>query len=146
MASGKGRGADHLTHHERLIEAPASYHIFLALRVIEAAHADAPRFGTSRRPRQDAVRLDQEPTLAFQKASIEAYTPKGAGPGRLANLFYGLFGPHGPLPPHLTDRETAHDSVGDQSPIRPSACQRYVFRPPVGATTDHHQKTSQYAR
>lgn len=104
MAAGPGRRADDLTHYQRLSEAPDSYHIFLALRVLEAAFADAPRLGQSRRPRQDRVRLAQEPTLAYQKASISGYTPPGAAaPGRLTNLFYGLFGPHGPLPPHLTE-------------------------------------------
>ena len=104
MAAEPRRGADHLTHHERLTEAPGAYHIFLALRVLEATHADAPRLGESRRPRQDKVRLGQEPTLAYQRTTISEYAPaSGAGPGQLRNLFFGLFGPHGPLPPHLTE-------------------------------------------
>ncbi|MEM9031040.1 MAG: type VI secretion system baseplate subunit TssG [Pseudomonadota bacterium] len=104
MAAGPRRGTDHLTHHARLAEAPGSYHIFLALRVLEAVHGDSPRLGESRRPRQDKVRLGQEPTLAYQRSTISEYEPGGDnGPGRLRNLFFGLFGPHGPLPPHLTE-------------------------------------------
>jgi type VI secretion system protein ImpH len=104
MAAGPGRRTDDLTHHERLSSAPETYHIFLALRVLEAQFADGPRLGQSRRPRQDRIRLGQEPTLAYQRAAISGYTPPSEGaPGRLSNLFYGLFGPHGPLPPHLTE-------------------------------------------
>lgn len=104
MAAGQGRGAADLTHHARLTADPEAYHIFLALRVIEAQFADAPRLGESRRPRQDRVRLGQEPTLAYQKTVLSGYAPpRGEAPGRLVNLFFGLFGPHGPLPPHLTE-------------------------------------------
>ncbi len=103
MAAGPGRRTDDLTHHERLSAKPETYHIFLALRVLEAAFADAPRLGESRRPRQDKVRLAQEPTLAYQRTTLTGYEAPGAKPGRLTNLFYGLFGPHGPLPPHLTE-------------------------------------------
>lgn len=112
MATGEGPGSDHLTHYRRLIETPTSHHIFLALRVLEAQHSDAPRLGTSRRPSQDRVRLRQEPSMAFAPATIAAFRPEGAGPASLSTWFFGLFGPHGPLPSHLTEyareRKTKH--------------------------------------
>lgn len=104
MATGQGAGADHLSRLDRLAADPSRFHIFLALRLIEAQHADAPRLGAAHRPRQDRVRLGMEPSMAFARSSIHAFTPAtGARPGKLTNRFFGLFGPQGPLPPHLTE-------------------------------------------
>ena len=103
MATPDGPRADHLTHLAGLIDAPARHHIFAALRIIEAAWPDAPRMGQSRRPREDAVRLGQEPRMAFPPSTISGFRAPGAAPGRLTNLFFGMFGPHGPLPAHLTE-------------------------------------------
>lgn len=103
MATGNGPRTDHLTHFERLIENPESHHIFLALRIIEAQFEGNPRMGESRRPKEDAVRLGQEPRMAFPPTTIGAFKAPGAGPGKLTNRFFGFFGPHGPLPIHLTE-------------------------------------------
>ncbi len=104
MATGKGPGADHLTHFEDLCQSPESYHIFFALRIIEAEFADAPRMGVTKRPREDAVRLGQEAELAFPPTTIRDFKPpRGGKPGVLINRFFGFFGPHGPLPTHLTE-------------------------------------------
>jgi type VI secretion system protein ImpH len=104
MATGDGPGADYLTHFQRLIEKPESHHIFLALRIIEAQYAQSPQMGRSRRPREDAVRLGQEARMAFPPSTIRAFkAPDGSKPGELINRFFGFFGPHGPLPSHLTE-------------------------------------------
>ncbi|MGB3246758.1 MAG: type VI secretion system baseplate subunit TssG [Sulfitobacter sp.] len=103
MAAPDGKSPDHLTHIARLIKDPQSHHIFLALRILEAEYSDRPRMGQSRRPREDAVRLGQEARMAFPPSTIRAFTPPGAKPGSLINRFFGFFGPHGPLPIHLTD-------------------------------------------
>ena len=76
----------------------------LALRILEAHHADRPRLGRSRRPAQDAVRLGQDPDMAFARSTVASYGPdRRSGRMRLANLSFGLFGPNGPLPLHLTE-------------------------------------------
>lgn len=104
MASGNGAGTDHLTHLERLAAEPEKHHFFHALRVLEAAHPDAPRLGEARRPREDMVRFDQEAELSFAPSTIAAFTPQTSkGPARLTNRFFGLFGTQGPLPLHLTE-------------------------------------------
>lgn len=104
MATGKGPGPDHLSHFERLTAEPEKHHVFQALRVIEATFPEAPRLGESRRPRQDRVRLGQRPELSFPTSTIAEFTPpKGDQPGRLTNRFFGLFGPQGPLPLHITE-------------------------------------------
>jgi len=104
MAPRNGAGADHLTHLQRLRDAPEQHHIFHAFRILESAFTDAPRIGNSHRPREDRVRFGQEAELAFPPSSVAAFKPPdGAKPGRLTNRFFGLFGPHGPLPLHLTE-------------------------------------------
>lgn len=103
MAAPDGTRTDHLTHFERLKAEPQAHHIFLALRILEAEYADRPRLGESRRPREDAVRLGQEARMAFPPSTIRAFTPPGAKPGKLVNRFFGFFGPHGPLPIHMTE-------------------------------------------
>ena len=104
MASGHRAGADHLTHLERLAATPEKHHIFHAFRVLEAAYPDAPRIGTARRPREDRIRFGQEAELSFPPSTLAAFKPAaGKMPGRLTNRFFGLFGPHGPLPLHLTE-------------------------------------------
>lgn len=104
METGQGAGPDHLTHYQRLLSDPHSHHIFLALRIIEAEFADAPRLGESMRPREDPFRLAQEAELAFPPSTIESVKPPaGKRPGKLVNRMFGLFGPMGPLPIHLTE-------------------------------------------
>lgn len=110
MAAGAGLGADRLTHLDKLKDAPETHHIFHAFRVLEAAYPDAPRIGAARRPREDRFRFGQEAELSFPPSTVAAFEePKGDQPGRLTNRFFGLFGPNGPLPIHLT--EYARDRV-----------------------------------
>ena len=96
-------GARGKSHLQQLQDDPQGHHIFLALRILEAEHSDKPRLGQSRRPHEDAVRLGQEARMAFPPSTIKSFTPQGAKPGSLINRFFGFFGPHGPLPIHLTD-------------------------------------------
>ena len=103
MATGKRAGPDDLTHYAQLQADPQSYHLFQALRVIEAQHADRPRLGQSRRAAQDSVRLGQEAELAFPTSTIAAFGADKQGVMRLTNRSFGLFGPQGPLPLHLTE-------------------------------------------
>jgi len=74
------------------------------LRELEALHRDAPRLGRSARPAEDAVRLGQEASVEFAPAMLAGWTPGAEGRAdRLSVHFFGLFGPDGPLPLHLTE-------------------------------------------
>ena len=80
------------------------------LRMLESIHADKPRFGESTRSIDDSVRLGQEPSLAFAPCSLASFvTGSGSTPDRLDNFFFGLFGPNGPLPLHLTEYARSRD-------------------------------------
>ncbi|MGI3171008.1 type VI secretion system baseplate subunit TssG [Pseudooceanicola sp. C21-150M6] len=113
MAAQNREGPDHLTLFDQLQDDPTAFHIFLAFRVMEAAYPDAPPLGRSRRPQEDRMRLEQEPSLSFEPSSIARVSAaQGSTPGRFVAYPFGLFGPQGPLPAHLTeyarDRKRQH--------------------------------------
>ncbi|MDE2005473.1 MAG: type VI secretion system baseplate subunit TssG [Rhodospirillales bacterium] len=88
----------------RLAEKPWQYGFYAAMRGLEAEARDRPRFARSTRPAQDAVRLTQEPTVTFAPATLAGWQPgEDDVPPRLSVHFFGLFGPDGPLPLHLTE-------------------------------------------
>ena len=84
--------------------APHHFDFFQALRLVECAAADFPRLGESARAKDDPVRLGQEPTMAFAPRTVSSLVSSGEGlPPRMEVFFFGLFGPNGPLPLHLTE-------------------------------------------
>lgn len=104
MAGKKRTAGPDLTRLAALNDNPHSHHIFQALRLIEAAHSDKPRLGRSRRPSEDPVRLTQEVELAFPTSSISSFEKDDPdGPDILKQRFFGLFGPNGALPLHITE-------------------------------------------
>lgn len=108
MASGDGPRPDHLSWLSGLEDTPGKYHLFLAMRVIDAAREEGRDLGKTRRPSEDGMRFGQEPSLAFPPATLAGFRKGGSGaPSILTSRFFGFFGPNGPLPLHIT--EYAHD-------------------------------------
>lgn len=91
-----------LTPLEQLRRAPERFGLFAALRLLEQAFPQHPRFGEGRQASEDPVRLVHTPHLAFAPSDVATYeeTPDSA---RLEQYSFGLFGPNGPLPIHLTE-------------------------------------------
>ena len=88
----------------RLGERPWKFDFFQALRRVEALHPAKPRLGRGRRPVDEPVRLAQEPSLSFPISTLAAFEPaREDRPPRLQVRFFGLLGPNGPLPLHLTE-------------------------------------------
>jgi len=99
-----------LTISRELEQAPYRYEFFEAVRRFECAYRDKPRIGQATRPTDEPVRLGQDPTLSFAPASLSSFRKgKNGRPPRLAGFFFGLTGPNGPLPIHLT--EYAYDRL-----------------------------------
>lgn len=95
---------DALTLLRRLEDEAHRFDFFQAVRLLENAYPDKPRAGESLQPRDDAIRFVQEPELVFHPTTLGAFTPAGEHrAARLAVKFFGLLGPHGPLPTHLTE-------------------------------------------
>ncbi|MGI9421131.1 MAG: type VI secretion system baseplate subunit TssG [Geminicoccaceae bacterium] len=88
---------------DALAATPHRYQFLQALRLLERQHRESPRLGRAKRAAQEPIRVGQEPYLAFPPANISTFEPgTGDQPARLWVRFFGLFGPHGPLPTHLT--------------------------------------------
>jgi type VI secretion system protein ImpH len=93
--------------------------LFAVLRSLEAARPDLPRVGRALRPSHESVRLGQEPSMAFATAAVASVAPgtseapeeaernaKSSGPSNVARVLvhcFGMLGPNGPLPLHLTE-------------------------------------------
>jgi type VI secretion system protein ImpH len=86
-----------------LEERPHRFSLFAALRLLEQMHAAQPRLGESRKAADDGVRLGQAPHLSFAPSDVTALTRTEEGDIRLEQYSFGLFGPNGALPLHLTE-------------------------------------------
>jgi type VI secretion system protein ImpH len=87
-----------------LASVPFEFDFYHAVRLLECAYRDQPRIGRSVTPTQDPVRFGQNPSLAFAPSSVESFgAPDEEMPPHLRVFFFGLFGPNGALPFHLTE-------------------------------------------
>ncbi len=103
MAGEKRPAPVVVTALEQLRREPYKFEFYQAMRLLECAHPDRPRLGESKRAAEDAVRLGQEPSLAFAPSSVASFEQTAEGRDRLVVHFLGLLGPNGPLPLHLTE-------------------------------------------
>jgi type VI secretion system protein ImpH len=99
-----GSETDALTFFAALADAPHRYDFYQTLRRLECLYEGKPRWGQALRPVDEPVRLGQDPDLAFAPsplASLEAGQERAAP--RLQVRLFGLLGPNGPLPIHVTE-------------------------------------------
>ena len=93
---------------------PHAFGFYLALRRLHALDPTL-NLGKSIRPRDDKVRLLQQPDLRFAPSTVRSFTaPREDDTGKLTVNFLGLLGPNGPLPLHIT--EYALDRLRVQDP------------------------------
>jgi type VI secretion system protein ImpH len=87
-----------------LYEDATGFDFFQALRRLECARRDKPRLGQAVRLAEEPIRLGQEPSLSFPPGSLSGLKEgKNGAPPRLEVSFFGLTGPNGALPLHLTE-------------------------------------------
>jgi len=95
---------------------------FHVVRAIQAARRDLPLIGTSKSPQDDPLRFGQRPSLAFPPSTLDEMIA-GETPKLYVN-FFGLFGPNGPLPLHLTQyalrRQLGQEGNDSRRTISPS--------------------------
>jgi type VI secretion system protein ImpH len=88
----------------QLVEHPYKADLFAVLRWVDSRKKQGPLLGRAARPHFDAIRLGQEPALTFAASTIANVSAGSEDlPPRLNNYSFGLFGPNGPLPLHLTE-------------------------------------------
>jgi type VI secretion system protein ImpH len=104
MGASMGRETDALTFFAALAEAPYRHDFYQAMRRLECLAADKPRWGRALRPVEEPVRLGQDPDMSFAPASLASFDHGRNGrPPRLQVRLFGLLGPNGPLPLHITE-------------------------------------------
>ena len=86
-----------------LIGKPHAFKLFAALRLLEQAFPDQPRLGESRKAADDAVRVGQAPFLSFAPSDLSEVNQTDNERLTLEQYAFGLFGPNGALPLHLTE-------------------------------------------
>lgn len=114
-----GNQADAVAFLRALEQEPYRYDFYQTLRRIESLYDERPRWGTSRRPSDDPIRLGQGPELTFAPAPLEAFEfDRDGGKPRLRVRLFGLLGPNGPLPIHLTEYARDRLRQGDDTLVR----------------------------
>ena len=103
MGPTLGRETDAVEFFAELARTPYRYDFYQTLRRLECLHADKPRWGRALRPIDEPVRLGQDPDLSFAPAPISSFAPRNAHPPRLGVRLFGLLGPNGPMPLHVTE-------------------------------------------
>lgn len=81
------------------------FDFYYALRHVDAAVSGQQPLGRAPRPRDEPLRLSQQPSLIFAPSALYQYREGVAahGLGRLSVYNFGLWGPNGALPQHLTE-------------------------------------------
>ncbi|MVW78017.1 type VI secretion system baseplate subunit TssG [Bordetella sp. 02P26C-1] len=100
-----------------LAQNPYAHDLFHTLRWIDARAPGRVPLGRESVPRNEPVRLRQEPSMAFAPSTLASVDAGRDGrPPEISIYSFGLFGPNGPLPLHLTEfvRERIHH-YGDRT-------------------------------
>jgi type VI secretion system protein ImpH len=113
MAGSHRQQAHPVSLLDDLQAAPEQYNLFSALRRIEQVHRDRPRLGESRKAADDPVRITQRPHLYFAPSDVAAYGANDSGPPRIEQHGFGVFGPNGALPLHLTELAYSREHQSD---------------------------------
>ena len=88
---------------ERLAAKPYRHDFYQVMRRFEAEHPHLPRLGEAMRPADEPLRVSQSPELTFAPAPLHALKLRAGGVPILSQRIFGLLGPNGPLPIHLTE-------------------------------------------
>lgn len=102
MAAKNGPTPKHLDFLRQAQVDVKRHGIYGLLRGAEARAQNLPKIGEARLPAQNIVDLTQAPAMAFPGATLESITV-GSDRALVDGYWFGLTGPMGPLPLHLTE-------------------------------------------
>lgn len=88
---------------EAVQQRPWAFDWFQLMRRIEAQNPGYPRFGTASHPKDEPVRIGQIPALSFASATLTAAGYDSHGRFKLQQSGFGLYGPNGAMPLHITE-------------------------------------------
>ena len=99
---GGGGAADHLAFLAAASTQAKRFGLFPLARGAEARAPHLPRIGRAKRPAQSVADFAQVPTLAFPDSTLAEVKVRD-GRASVAGYWFGLTGPMGPLPSHMTE-------------------------------------------
>nr|WP_086113041.1 type VI secretion system baseplate subunit TssG [Xenorhabdus beddingii] len=89
---------------QKLTQAPWKFDLFQTLRRIDAQSGEYYRLGSAPLPKYDRLRLGQKASMIFAPSTIAEVKPRENSKLHDMSIYsFGLFGPNGPLPLHLTE-------------------------------------------
>lgn len=97
---------------------PYRFDFFQAIRRIEALSLQSPRVGHSNRADLEPLRIRQTAGIDFAPATVDHSSTDDQGRFVLGQRFFGLWGPGGPLPLHMTEQardQLRHDGDPTQT-------------------------------
>jgi len=104
MAREDGSKTGTLSLLDDVAEAPWRFGLLSLIRRLDRLEPERPATGHSNKPAEDPVRFSQDPYNEFAASTLRALVRDGeASKPRLVQTFFGLFGPDGPMPTHLTE-------------------------------------------
>lgn len=87
----------------RLFRQAHRYSLFQAIRDIESVSDQMPRVGEAASPNQEAFRIQQAAELGFAPSTVRSVWRQPEGNVALTQNAFGMLGPTGALPIHLTE-------------------------------------------
>lgn len=90
---------------EQITADPAGFSLFNTLRFVDAKYKASPKIGEANKSSDEHIMLRQKPSMSFANTSLSQFVPANDeySKDQLYNLSFGLFGPMGALPYHLTE-------------------------------------------
>lgn len=99
-----------------VMAAPWQYDLFQLLRRLDAQGGERYPLGRAPLPKFESLRIGQTPSMGFAPSTlVSARKRENSALHDISILSFGLFGPNGPLPVHLTEyaRERMHHHQDD---------------------------------
>lgn len=103
---------------EEMKSHPYRFDFFQAIRRIESLAGQSPRVGHSQRADREPVRIRQTAGIDFAPATLDDSHVDDQGRFVIGQRFFGLWGPAGPLPLHMTEQardQLRHDGDATQT-------------------------------
>ncbi|WP_237386322.1 type VI secretion system baseplate subunit TssG [Xenorhabdus sp. Sc-CR9] len=89
---------------QQLTQTPWKFDLFQTIRRIDAQYGEYYKLGTAPLPKYEPLRLGQKASMVFAPSTIsEVQQQKNSNLYEILIYSFGLFGPNGPLPLHLTE-------------------------------------------
>jgi type VI secretion system protein ImpH len=90
---------------EQITQDPSGFSLFNTLRFVDAKYPESPKIGQGNKSNEEHIILRQKPSMAFAHTPLSHFIPANENfeKDQLFNLSFGMFGPMGSMPYHLTE-------------------------------------------